>query len=121
MLITFTGRKSGQSFTTPVSYVREGQAVRCFTGSYTAWWRNLRGGARVSLRIRGEEQQGHAEAITGDAKRIADTLTAFLGQLPRDAAYYDIALDADGTPDPADLERAAQEVVLVEIALDPSR
>jgi len=48
-------------------------------------------------------------------------LTAFLGQLPRDAAYYDIALDADGTPDPADLERAAQEVVLVEIALDPSR
>lgn len=120
MLVTFTGRRSGRSYTTPVSYVREGQAVRCFTGSYTAWWRNLRGGADVSLHIRGTEQQGHAEAISGEPKRTADALTAFLTRLPRDAAYYDIALDSNRMPDPADVERAAQDAVLVEITLNPS-
>ncbi|MGI9433187.1 MAG: nitroreductase/quinone reductase family protein [Myxococcota bacterium] len=120
MLITFTGRRSGRSYTTPVSYFREGQTVRCFTRNDTAWWRNLRGGASVSLRVRGEEQEGHAEAISGDPKRIADALTAFLSQVPRDATYYDITLDANGAPDPEDLERAAHDVVLVETALHPS-
>ena len=120
MLITFTGRRSGRSYTTPVSYVREGQTVRCFTSGGTAWWRNLRGGASVSLRIRGEETRGYAEAIRGEPKRIADALEAFLARLPRDAAYYDIALDSNRKPDPADLERAAQDMVLVEIALNPS-
>ena len=120
MLITFTGRRSGRSYTTPVSYVREGQTVRCFTSGDTAWWRNLRDGACVSRRIRGEEQRGHAEAISGEPKRTADALAAFLARLPRDAAYYDIALDSNGKPDPADLERAAQDMVLVEIALNPS-
>ena len=120
MLITFTGRRSGRSYTTPVSYFREGQTVRCFTRSDTTWWRNVRGGASVSLRIRGEEQQGHAEAISGDPKRIADALTAFLAQVPRDATYYEIALDPNGVPNPEDLERAAHDVVLVETALHPS-
>jgi hypothetical protein len=121
MLITVTGRRSGRSYTRPVSYRREARTVRCFTRSDTAWWRNLRGGARVSLRIRGEDQRGQADAISGDPKRIADALTSFLARVPRDAAYYDIALDSNGKPDPADLERAAHDVVLVEIALDPRR
>jgi hypothetical protein len=121
MLITFSGRRSGRRYTTPVSYFREGQTIRCFTSGETTWWRNLRGGASVSLRVRGEMLQGHAEAISGDPKRIADALTAFLVQVPRDATYYDITLDANGAPDPTDLERAAQDVVLVETALQPSR
>jgi hypothetical protein len=120
MLITFTGRRSGRIYTTPVSYVREGQTVRCFTRSLNSWWRNLRDGAEVSLRIRGEEQGGRAQAISEEPKRIAETLEAFLARLPRDAAYYDIALDLNGKPDPEDLERAAREMVLVEIALSPS-
>jgi len=120
MLITVTGRRSGRSYTRPVSYAREDQTVRCFSRNDTAWWKNLRGGGRVSLRVRGEALQGDAEVISEDPKRIADALTAFLARVPRDAAYYDITLDASKTPDPADLERAAQQVILVEIALDRS-
>jgi hypothetical protein len=120
MLITFTGRRSGRSYTTPVSYVREGRAVRCFTGSAIPWWKNLRGGASVSLRIRGEDQQGYAEAIRGEPKRIVDALGAFLARLPRDAVYYDVALDSNKKPVPEDLERAAQDAVLIEIELNPS-
>jgi hypothetical protein len=119
MLIRFTGRRSGRTFTTPVSYIQEGQTVRCFTGSETRWWRNLRGGASVSLRIRGQDRRGRAEAISGEPKRIADALAAFLTRLPRDAVYYEVALDS-GKPRPDDVARAAQQAILVEIALEGS-
>ncbi len=31
LALTFTGRRSGRRFTTPVSYLRQGQVVHCFT------------------------------------------------------------------------------------------
>ena len=120
MLVTVTGRRSGRSYTRPVSYVQEGDTVRCLSSTTTAWWKNLEGGAPVSLRLRGREVSGHGEAIRGEPKRIGDALTAFLTRLPRDAVYYDIKLDADQVPIADDVERAADDVVLVEIALAPS-
>ena len=46
MLLTVTGRRSGRSFTVPVSYLRYGENILSFTsGEWSAWWKNLRGGA----------------------------------------------------------------------------
>ena len=118
MAITFTGRRSGRSFTTPVSYVRQGQVVHCFTRPDLRWWRNLRGGAEVSLRIAGEDLTGRAEAISDDPERIGDALDAFLRRLPRDAGYYDVGLDARKKPLPGDIERASHDTILIEIRLD---
>ncbi len=118
MLIELRGRRSSRRYTLPVSYSREGQTIRCFTNNTNVWWRNLRGGARVSLRIRGTQQSGHATPVSEDAKRISDAVAAHLAKLPRDAPYYDITLDAHGKPSAADLDRAGKEMVLVEIALD---
>lgn len=117
MLVTVTGRRSGRSYTRPVTYVREGDTVRCFTSLDTAWWKNLLGGAEVSLRVRGQELRGHAEAIHGEEKRVADALAAFLVRQPGNAAYHDIALDDEGQPDAADVEREVSRAVLVEVTL----
>ena len=56
MLLTFTGRKSGKRFTTPVGYLRKGEIVIVFT--HSGWWKNLRGGAPVSMRIEGKNFKG---------------------------------------------------------------
>jgi len=117
LLITFEGRRSGRTYTLPVSYSREGSTVRCFTSRRNSWWRNLQDGADVSLFVRRKESHGRAEAIHDDPKRIRDAVAAHLARLPRDATYYDIALDANGSPDPDDLERASKEMVVVEIRL----
>src|SRR4051794_11767153 len=64
-LITVTGRKSGRSYTIPVSYRRDGDVVKIGVGwpGRKHWWRNLRGdGAPVGMRIRGEDRRGHAVA-----------------------------------------------------------
>src|SRR5512139_3100830 len=69
LLITFTGRKSGKTFTTPVSYSQHDGQVYIFT--HAGWWKNLRGGAPVKLLIRGREFQGLAEPIAGDKQAVA--------------------------------------------------
>lgn len=114
MLITFTGRKSGRRYTTPVRYVHVGGIVRCFTSAENLWWRNLRGGALVSLRIEGRERAYQARAIDDDPRRIREALQHYLALFPGDAAYHEIRLNRDKTPVAEDLDRASRRAVVVE-------
>ncbi|MBN1283913.1 MAG: nitroreductase family deazaflavin-dependent oxidoreductase [Anaerolineae bacterium] len=117
MLVTFTGRKSGKSYTTPVSYLREGDEVLLFT--HGQWWKNLRGGAPVTLRIKGKDLKGIAEPVTEDKEAITAGLRKILKHNPRDAKYYGVTtFDADGYPDPAEVARGAQGSVMVRIRLE---
>jgi deazaflavin-dependent oxidoreductase (nitroreductase family) len=63
-LITVTGRKTGTTYTIPVLYEHEGDDVSIVVGwpERKRWWRNLRGGASVRMRIRGKERTGQATA-----------------------------------------------------------
>jgi len=114
MLITFTGRKSGRRYTTPVRYIRIGTTVRCFTSPENQWWRNLRDGADVVLRIEGVDLPYRATAIVNDPPLIKAALRDYLGLFPQDAAYHDIGLKKDKSPVAKDLERASHEAVVVE-------
>ncbi len=114
MLITFTGRRSGRRYTTPVRYIRIGTTVRCFTAAENQWWRNLRGGADVVLRIEGVDKPYHAIAIFNDPATIKAALRDYLEIFPQDAAYHDIRLRKDGSPVTEDLERASHTAVVVE-------
>jgi hypothetical protein len=114
MLITFKGRKSGRLFTTPVRYVRVGDKVRCFTSVENLWWRNLRGGAAVSLRIEGKEAPFWASPIENNPAATRDALKHYLTAFPQDAAYHGIRLNPDKSLVSEDLERAVQHAVVVE-------
>jgi hypothetical protein len=63
-LITVTGRRSGREFTFPVAYSQEGDRVTIGVEwpERKVWWRNLRDGAPVRMRLRGAERTGHARA-----------------------------------------------------------
>lgn len=114
MLITFTGRKSGKTFTTPVRYVETDGIIRCFTSSENMWWRNLRGGAEVILRVRGKDLPYQATAIEGDPEEVRKWLVYYLGLFPQDAAYHDIQLKADKTLVAKDLEAASHKAIVVQ-------
>ena len=68
-LITVTGRRSGRRFTFPVGYRRVDGRVEIAVGApdRKLWWRNLRGGGPVLIRLRGTEHSGWGEAH-GDAQ-----------------------------------------------------
>jgi len=61
LLLTFTGRKSGKEFTTPVRYVQEGEILRLIV--VYPWWRNLVGEATVRVLLRGHLLTGTAEVL----------------------------------------------------------
>jgi hypothetical protein len=61
LLLTFTGRKSGKEFTTPMRYVQEGETVR-MTVVYP-WWKNLVGEATVRVLLREQMRIGTAEVL----------------------------------------------------------
>ncbi len=116
MLLTFRGRRSGRTYTTPVSYVRDGDTLTTISLTHRAWWRNLRGGDPVTLRLQGGERQGLPQVVE-DAEAVAEGLAALFRQRPAYARFLGVALAPDGTPDPDQLRRAAEGRVLVRITL----
>ncbi len=114
MLITFSGRKSGKKYTTPVRYIQNDQTIRCFTSSENQWWRNFRGGANVVLRVRGKDCPYKAVAIENNPEEVKKWLIYYLGLFPQDAAYHNIMLNKDKTLLEGDLERASHNAIVVE-------
>jgi hypothetical protein len=68
-LITVTGRRTGDDHTFPVGYRRAGERVIIPVGwpARKLWWRNVRGGARVRLRLGSEQRSGLAN-VRGDER-----------------------------------------------------
>jgi len=64
LLITFTGHKSGAVYATPVQYSQQGEMLYIITSEGYTWWKNLRGGAKVQVYMRGKSYPGHAEIST---------------------------------------------------------
>lgn len=114
MLLTYTGRKSGRTYTTPVNYVRNGDALLAVGSQEHSWWKNLRGGAPVTARVQGWDLEGEAEAFEGEAAK--DGLLTVLRAIPAYRRYWKVEFYADGRPkDPETLARVARENALVKV------
>lgn len=73
VLLTYTGRRSGRTFTIPVGYRRKGDEVTIgvrFPDAKT-WWRNFLGtGGPLSLHLNGTDRSGHAVARRDEKGRV---------------------------------------------------
>lgn len=116
MLITFTGRKTGQQYTTPVNYVRDGDVLSVLSHAHRTWWRNLRGGAPVKIVLRGKTIETFAQAYE-DKEDVLELFGQHLQVAPKFATIFNVELDAEGQPVPASLEAAAAGKVMVEVEL----
>jgi deazaflavin-dependent oxidoreductase (nitroreductase family) len=115
MLLTFTGRKSGKSYTIPVGYTRQGNTITLFTDHN--WWKNFREKAPVRVRVRGQDLAGIAEVIE-DKEVTAQELLRFIEQLPGAARAYGVTFDAEKRPEPESVRQAAQRFTLMHIQLN---
>ncbi len=115
LLVTFTGRKSGKTLTTPVSYSQAGDQVYIFT--HAAWWKNLCPADPITLRLRGRDVQGLPETVAADKPAIAERLAAHLRDVPSDARYYGVTFDAQGNPRMEEVNKAVQTVVMIRVRL----
>jgi deazaflavin-dependent oxidoreductase (nitroreductase family) len=115
-LITFQGRRTGRSYTTPVSYRRAGSSVTILSRASRVWWRNLPDEPDVELRMVGRTHTGVARAGIGEESDLG-TLIAFLEHRRFDAKAYGVTLGPDGRPAEADARRLLPSIVVIRVEL----
>ncbi|MBF6132441.1 hypothetical protein IU501_05450 [Nocardia otitidiscaviarum] len=71
--ITYVGRRSGKTFSTPVNYWRSGDVLKIGVAmpDKKSWWRNFQGeGGPITMRLAGEDRGGHAIARRDERGRV---------------------------------------------------
>jgi deazaflavin-dependent oxidoreductase (nitroreductase family) len=117
MLMTYKGRKSGKGYTIPMNYLEIGDVLYTISSRERVWWRNMRGSADVTLRLRGGNIPARAEAIEDQAE-VTNILFRCLKKAPQLTKYMNIQIDADGSPNFEDVVSLAQEKVIVSSKLE---
>jgi deazaflavin-dependent oxidoreductase (nitroreductase family) len=115
-LLSFTGRRTGRVYTTPVAYARHGQD-RLVLSTDSRWWRNLAGGAAVTVRLAGADRPGRAMPL-GDRDRAEAELHRLVGTIGSYARWAGIRLGRDRRPALGEVARVLDEGrVVVEVQL----
>lgn len=114
-LLSFTGRRSGTRYTTPITYLRDGDEVLLITKRVRTWWKNLQDEPAVRLRLAGEEVAGRASLAVGDPAALPD-LVRFLQHHQRDAKAYNITI-TDGVVDEDGARAVLPQLVIITVTL----
>jgi hypothetical protein len=117
VLLEFKGRKSGNIYTTPVSYHESRGRLQCFTEKTNKWWHNLRHGDEVNLTLRGDNLVGKPRVLADGSDEMQSALRDLLLASPRDASHAGVRFDAQGQPLATDIAEASERLVLISIEI----
>jgi deazaflavin-dependent oxidoreductase (nitroreductase family) len=118
LTLEVTGRRTGKRFRLPVSYVEDGGELLVFVDEADAkrWWRNLRGGATVRVRLRGQRRPAWAEVVWDhDPAALARALARFVAAWP---GFVDLGLPPADYYSAEDLLPVARGLAVVMIRVD---
>lgn len=96
LLLTFTGRKSGKVYATPVNYVRKDDEVLLTTTH--PWWKNLQDEVPVTLHIRGRKHDGTAKVET-EKEAVISAVDTILAEQPGYGKWIGVRRGPDGWAD----------------------
>lgn len=113
MLITITGRKTGRKYTTPVGYYRENGTLWVMTSRDRTWWKNLTGGAEVSLLLKRQPVSAVAEPDL-DEKAVQTRMFEYIKHVPQAARPLGIRIE-NGSANSEDIVRTAKDRLFVRI------
>ena len=116
MLITVTGCKTGKKYTTPVGFYRDRDTLWILSSRDRTWWRNVKGGAEVEMRIRGKDVKGFAETLL-DESAVASQMIEYIRRVPMSARTLGVRME-NGEPNPGDAARLAKDRMFVRVKLN---
>ena len=116
ILIRYQGRKSGKTYIIPVNYFtindQESEVLISTSFRQRKWWRNLGGGAPVSIYLQGRTLSAIAEVIEDD-EGVASNLEKLFSKSPKIAHYMGVHLSPDGQPIDLEVKKAASSRVII--------
>lgn len=118
-VITVRGRKSGTLYKIPVEYVKKDNRLVIISKIERRWWRNLQGGAEISLQLAGQPVTGYAIASVGDLDVFEDALAIYLERYPKRLSMFHIERDSNGLLSAIDVIRAADTTPVIMVELVP--
>jgi hypothetical protein len=102
MLVSYAGRKSGNAYRQPISYVRDGDTL--LTPGGGRWKLNLADGAPVRLRLQGRDMAARPELVR-DVEEVDRLLRLMLRENRRLSSFVPF-VERDGTIERSKLENA---------------
>ncbi len=97
--ITFKGRKTGRSYTTPVWFVHEGSRIYLLPvqGSATNWYKNVQRDPGIRLSIMGKSIQASVKLLT-EPKPVEEVVDKFktkygAGEIMKWYKGFDVAVE----------------------------
>jgi hypothetical protein len=114
-MLGFEGRRTGKSYTIPVSYDRDNGTVMIVTKRERKWWHNFETPREVELRLAGRVYHGKAEIVPSDDE-VLEYMVGFLAKRPIDAKAYGLAKD-ERTRDK--IARIVPHIVLIRAEVSP--
>jgi deazaflavin-dependent oxidoreductase (nitroreductase family) len=123
LLLTFTGRRSGQRFTIPVGYQVEDAEVLTVMASEAPkkqWWKNFRDSGPVEVLLRGRKRIGTARLLEPNSAEFRGCAERTLLRVPAMGRIWGIEYDGDTGLSEAQAATLAKSVAAVRIQLDPA-
>ena len=114
MLITVIGHKTGKKYTTPVEYYDQGGYLWVITSRNRTWWRNLKGGAEVSLLIKRKAIFAFGEVVL-DESEVEAQLREYVRRMPVSARG--LGLLENNLPNEEAIKRVGKDRLFVRLAL----
>ncbi len=116
VLITYTGRQTGETHSVPVNYVRDGKELKIISRRNRNWWRNMRGGAAVRVTLEGKERGGWAELFE-QSREVTEVICKIYKKHPQITYLIGVSVDENKIPYEKELLQAAKNHVAVVIKL----
>jgi hypothetical protein len=115
VLLSFKGRKSGNSYTFPVGYFQQEENEIEVIPLHN-WWRNLRGNVPVTVWLKGRHYSAVAEVYQGDEATVNELQRLVQGSSAL-LRICQVERDAQGQPKVESVRRAARSLVLIRLRL----
>ena len=117
LLISVTGRKSGQAVTLPVNFSREADELWVISSRDRVWWRNLKSNDTATLWLNGKSVRARAQVVL-DETAVGDRLTRLIAAKKWFANALHIRLGEKNLPNADDLRRVSQERLFVRLKVE---
>ena len=122
LLLTFTGRRSGERFTIPVGYQADGDGrlvVMASEAPKKQWWKNFRRPGAVEVLLRGRRRTGTARLLEPGSDAFRRCAENTLLRVPTMGRIWGVEYDRDRGLTPDQAEHLARTIAAVEVQLDP--